>query len=107
MARLLWYPSPLWISGIMGSEGNREVIYGLQSVAGKVLSRKELSSSFPARVNTDYCESEILSQGQMNIIWLWKNAALIHLSLAHFYTFNSGKVWHFCWPTAQTGLDRT
>ena len=36
---------PPGISGIMNLAGNREVIYGAQQLAGKILSRKELDHS--------------------------------------------------------------
>jgi hypothetical protein len=36
------YPLPSRSSGIIALAGNREIIYGLQSLAGKILSGKEL-----------------------------------------------------------------
>ena len=38
-------PPPPWISGIIHLEENREIIYGAQQLAGKILIRKELSLS--------------------------------------------------------------
>lgn len=44
------YPPPPRCIGIIALEGNREVIYGLQSLAGKILSYKDLRSFAPLRI---------------------------------------------------------
>src|SRR6516225_2982274 len=37
-------PPPPWPCGIITLAGNREIIYGAQSVTGKILSRRELGA---------------------------------------------------------------
>lgn len=60
-------PSPLRISGIIDLAGNREIIYGLQLLAGKILSRSDLGHIPPASSDRHYCER--LHDDQAKLLW--------------------------------------
>ena len=64
---LLGTPPPLRISGIIDLAGNCEIIYGLQLLAGKILSRSDLGHIPPASCDRHYCER--LHDDQAKLLW--------------------------------------
>ena len=62
-------PSP-WLNGIMGLGEKREVIYGAQSVTGKILETKNLASEYTALTYRYRHDDDLLfclnAQGQMS-----------------------------------------
>jgi hypothetical protein len=60
-------PPPPWSIGIIDLEEIRDLIYGLQLLKGKILSRKEFSLRSNPDGQCKYRGREFLSQGWMNI----------------------------------------
>ena len=60
-------PPPVGAIGIIDLGEFRDLIYGLQSLRGKILSRKELQSEIESRGLRQYRGREFLSQGWMNM----------------------------------------
>jgi hypothetical protein len=60
-------PPPVGAIGIIDLGEFRDLIYGLQSLRGKILSRKELQSEVESRGLRQYRGREFLSQGWMNM----------------------------------------
>jgi hypothetical protein len=72
-------PPPYGMYGINNFGGNRELIYELHSLKGKILSRKELQSATVSRrlLSVSWIGISRSRSGEHWVRWvLWKNALL-------------------------------